>query len=129
MRRGPELKKHHSEVSVLPGQHSKSTKAFPNSNFRYKYSWVSQTLFKAILFLPSYFPLTDLLSGGALLTSLQIRTLKPLISACDSVNEAKTIPWKGFDREKPVTSRDAFLGYRKEVPKMFFLQCLHHRIF
>lgn len=114
---------------MLSGQHSKCTEASPNSNIKYEYTWVSKTLFKAFLFLPSYFPLTDLLSGGALLTSLQIRTLIPLISACDSLNKAKPIPWEGFDSENPVTSRDAFSGCPKKMSKMFFLQCLRHHIF
>lgn len=55
-----------------------------------------------------------------MLTSLEIRTLIPLISACDSLNEAKTILWKGFDTEKPVMSRDAFYRVPKENAKNVF---------
>lgn len=113
---------------MLSGQHTQCTKASPNSNIKYEYSWVSKTLFKAVVFLSSYFPLADLLSGRALFNSLEIRTLIPLISASDSLNEAKTILWKSFQREKSVTSRDAFSGHfwhkenAKNVFFLFFLQ-------
>lgn len=121
-------KRHRGEETPLRGVCAVRTaqpmhKSLPNSNIKYEYSWVSKTLFKAIVFLSSYFPPADLLSGRALHNFLEIRTLIPLISASDSLSKAKTIPWKSFCREKSVTSRDAFSGNfrHKENAKNGFL--------
>jgi len=66
------MKKHHSQVSTILLQDGEGIyrKGFPFSNIKNAYSCVTKSLFKAIFFLLSHFPPTDVLSGKALRISL-----------------------------------------------------------